>query len=179
LQDTWDNIKGVFGALLGGITWLAAGRPLNAAINSGGKSKLATSVKDVMSPWFDRSLLNQVELRDHATLVAPPDKIALTSGYTVYWKGSFDQCDEVDMNVLMHELVHVRQYEDLGVVWFALEYAAETAQHGYDGNRFEKEAINFVAVYSPEMRKRMENECAIVIVQRAARRDGWFWLMWG
>lgn len=41
---------------------------------------------------------------------------------------------------LCHELVHVQQYEKLGLLRFFLLYLYESATKGYYNNKFEKEA---------------------------------------
>jgi hypothetical protein len=55
------------------------------------------------------------------------DTVLVVSGY------------ETDAGIIAHELVHVEQYRRRGLRFFP-EYALEYLKHGYEFNRFEREA---------------------------------------
>lgn len=50
--------------------------------------------------------------------------------------------DEIREDVVVHELVHVKQYRELGVFKFLYRYLKEIYNHGYRWNIFELEAYN-------------------------------------
>ncbi len=43
---------------------------------------------------------------------------------------------------LQHELEHIRQYKQEGLILFIFKYVIESLKHGYYNNRFEVEARN-------------------------------------
>lgn len=45
-----------------------------------------------------------------------------------------------DKRWLNHELCHIGQYKKYGTVSFIMKYLLESIRHGYNNNRFEKEA---------------------------------------
>jgi Dictyostelium (slime mold) repeat len=47
------------------------------------------------------------------------------------------------VDILLHELVHVRQYRDLGRYNFTVQYLGEALADGYGGISFEHEAFNY------------------------------------
>jgi len=70
-----------------------------------------------------RSLLQQVTLRE--TRLLPPGFDGVTIGKNVYVRPGFLERP----TLLAHELVHVRQYAELGLVRFLTTYVREYAQN--------------------------------------------------
>ena len=66
--------------------------------------------------------------------------VAIVFGLTIHlWnvdKDSFVQ----NQKWLMHDMEHVRQYQQVGVVRFLWQYLLESIRKGYHNNRFEVEA---------------------------------------
>jgi len=89
-------------------------------------------------PWWLRPFIRQ-------------NTIAITLGRRVYIKPG----RENDQVVLRHELVHVRQYDDLGVVRFLSRYSAE-----YVGNRLRGKSHDeaYRAISLEEEAYRAEND---------------------
>lgn len=68
------------------------------------------------------------------------NNVALTIGNTIYLHNATK--DELLQNKtwLCHELVHVQQYKQLGVLKFLFIYLKESVTKGYHHNKFEVEA---------------------------------------
>ena len=64
---------------------------------------------------------------------AVPDANNITIGHFVFSRGGIDE------RTIQHELVHVRQGDQHGLLW-PFEYLREQLRHGYNCNRFEEEA---------------------------------------
>lgn len=63
------------------------------------------------------------------------------AGYTTYWHTIYLSEARFDDRVLLaHELTHVQQIEQLGIVKFGYQYLKESIKKGYRENRFEVEA---------------------------------------
>jgi len=66
--------------------------------------------------------------------------VALTIGNTIYLHNATKQDLINNKTWLAHELVHVKQYEQLGVARFLFLYLYECLVNGYYNNKFEIEA---------------------------------------
>lgn len=66
--------------------------------------------------------------------------VALTIGNTIYLHNATKQELLQNKIWLCHELVHVQQYQQFGVVKFLFVYAKEWLVRGYYQNKFEVEA---------------------------------------
>jgi hypothetical protein len=64
--------------------------------------------------------------------------IAITLGKYVFVKGY-----EIPFTTTLHELRHVLQWRELGIVNFLYQYLKEHYKHGYKCNKFEEEARAF------------------------------------
>ena len=74
--------------------------------------------------------------------------------YVVFLKEPWDQQDDLDREVMAHELVHVQQYRSLRFESvFACGYGIGFVEAGFDyrTNPFEAEAFNFVDVHRTEI----------------------------
>jgi len=66
--------------------------------------------------------------------------VAIVFGLTIHlWKVDKDSFVQ-NQKWLMHEMEHVRQYQQLGFVRFLWQYLLESIRKGYHNNRFEVEA---------------------------------------
>jgi hypothetical protein len=68
------------------------------------------------------------------------NNMALTIGNTIYLYNATKQNLLENKTWLCHELVHVQQYKQLGVIKFLFLYLKEWVINGYTNNRFEVEA---------------------------------------
>ena len=68
------------------------------------------------------------------------NNVALTIGNTIFLHNATKQDLLSNKTWLAHELVHVQQYEKLGVIKFLFFYLYECAVKGYYNNKFEVEA---------------------------------------
>lgn len=63
-------------------------------------------------------------------------------GYTIHLYGVSAKTFMADKRWLQHELVHVEQYEEAGLVMFLLKYIWQSFRYGYHNNKYEIEARN-------------------------------------
>lgn len=62
-------------------------------------------------------------------------------GYTTFWHTIYlDERYWYDEKLLAHELTHVKQIDDLGLLKFTYKYVKELIKNGYRNNSFEVEA---------------------------------------
>lgn len=62
-------------------------------------------------------------------------------GFTTFWHTIYlDEAYWCDERLLAHELTHVRQIDDLGILKFSYKYLIETIKNGYRNNKYEVEA---------------------------------------
>lgn len=66
--------------------------------------------------------------------------VAMTLGKSIHISGVSKEDFLKDKKWVMHELVHVEQYRKHGFFTFLTLYLIESIKHGYQNNRFEKEA---------------------------------------
>lgn len=77
-----------------------------------------------------------------AALKLKTDAVAIVFGNTIHLYHT--RSDEFMQNKkwLRHELCHVMQYRQHGLIGFIVKYLYESIRHGYYNNRFEIEARN-------------------------------------
>jgi aspartokinase len=68
------------------------------------------------------------------------NNVALTIGSTIYLHNASKEELILNKTWLSHELVHVKQYEQLGVIRFLILYLIECVLKGYYNNKYEIEA---------------------------------------
>lgn len=62
-------------------------------------------------------------------------------GFTTFWHTIYlDENHWYNESLLAHELTHVKQIDDLGIVKFSYKYLVELIKNGYRNNKFEVEA---------------------------------------
>jgi hypothetical protein len=149
-------------AYAGGIVGYWATAALVNAANPGRREPLTGNAKRafglVFSPPFPAVDLDRVRLRLGARfpgIPARPQGMAL--GYTIYLKQPrFDEGNHADMALLLHELVHVAQYERLTPAGFARRYAeALLSDPSNERNPLEHEAYDFVQSHHAELLRAM------------------------
>lgn len=81
------------------------------------------------APWWARLLMTK-------------DATAITLGHTIYFKEP-ERWSIDNLPILAHELVHVRQWTEIGATKFVAQYLWYHLTRGYWANPFEEEAYNF------------------------------------
>lgn len=97
--------------------------------------------------WFPMVLVQQVVIRSapawvRALMRLTPGAIMMTVGNTIYVRDEsmIDWSSARDQAVLAHELRHVEQYQEYGMIGFLLRYTLDWLRNGYRGVRFEIDA---------------------------------------
>jgi hypothetical protein len=67
-------------------------------------------------------------------------KIAMVVGNTIHISGVDKEVFMSDRRWLIHEIAHIEQYRQNGLLKFLYLYILESIRHGYFQNRFEVEA---------------------------------------
>lgn len=167
---------------LGSLIGIAVGwvdRGVDWILNFGKDAKkLSARTKRVMEEFFSDIDIDTVRMVEHARLAAPSKARAMTHGHKIYWEGGFQDCQFKDQRDLMHELVHVRQYERLGSTGFYAEYGRFIAT---GGNWLEIEADGFVLDHGGALEQHLVVECPNAEAPRPVPEAGPpdFWIVWG
>ncbi len=88
----------------------------------------------------------QVRIRENswmaraASCYMSSHQLAIVIGNTIHLWGTTKENFSNDKKWLKHELKHVEQFENFGLLRFAVMYLFEWLKHGYHKNRFEVEA---------------------------------------
>lgn len=144
-ESAWGNVGA--GGYQAAAQWMAA--------NNTKSRKLDDWQKYYLRPHFG-DLVDRVEVIYNSTLpdewVAASFRVDLSKsnaqvyGNKIYISGPYKPRDDRQLILLAHELVHVRQYEELGSLdKFGYQYFKEYERAGqvYRNNRMEKEAFTF------------------------------------
>lgn len=75
-----------------------------------------------------------------ARLVLRSQRVAMVVGQTVHLSGATREQFLADAEWVAHELVHLRQYREHGLLPFLWKYLVESARVGYYHNKYEVEA---------------------------------------
>ena len=75
-----------------------------------------------------------------ARLVLGSQRVAMVVGQTVHLSGATRAQFLADAEWVAHELVHLRQYQEHGLLPFLWKYLLESARVGYYQNKYEVEA---------------------------------------
>ena len=120
---------------------LSKGEPLNQAqlaianrIGIKESQKIRVLYVDTL-PFPEDKLLAQLAKRNN---LESPYMLGFTYGYGIFIKKPY----KTDLELLAHELVHVSQYETLGIDGFIKRYLLELAVMGYRQAPLEVEAYN-------------------------------------
>ena len=68
------------------------------------------------------------------------DKVAIVIGRTIHLHNTSQQDFLNDEKWVKHELCHVKQFEQNGLLLFITKYLWESIKHGYQNNKYEVEA---------------------------------------
>lgn len=68
------------------------------------------------------------------------NSVAMVMGKTIHVYGARPMDLLNNMDWLLHEMVHIRQFEENGYIRFIGLYLLESMKHGYHNNRYEIEA---------------------------------------
>ncbi len=68
------------------------------------------------------------------------NSVAMVIGKTIYLHGSTKNEFMAEERWLKHQLCHIKQYEENGIILFLLKYLWESFRNGYNNNKFEVEA---------------------------------------
>ncbi|MEO5783006.1 MAG: DUF4157 domain-containing protein [Ginsengibacter sp.] len=68
------------------------------------------------------------------------NRVAIVIGKTIHLHNTTKQQFLNDEKWLKHELCHVKQFQQNGLVVFILKYLWESIKHGYFDNKYEAEA---------------------------------------
>ena len=102
---------------------------------------------------------------------------AVTFGHHIYLRGKFDPDDADDIELMTHELVHVRQYEDRGFHGFAYAYGP-TLCTKWERRPLEREAIREEKRLRPLVREALRVGCASSAQPEEVQIDD-VWTAWG
>lgn len=88
--------------------------------------------------------LRSVRIFNVKVLPIPKSKDAFVIGHKVFFrkKNAYSNCRESSISLLLHELVHVRQYEIYGRIGFASEYAVNEDGLESEANDFRNRNID-------------------------------------
>lgn len=89
-----------------------------------------TKVKIKENSWLARIAAKKLDSHSMAMVV----------GKTIYLHNSTKEDFLKNKRWVRHEVAHVKQYAELGVVRFIFFYLLETFNKGYENNRFEVDA---------------------------------------
>lgn len=155
-------------AQVGAVAYQAAAQLMIS--NNGEPESLDDTQKKYLRPYFG-DLVDRVEVIYNATLmedwVAASFKInvgesnAQVYGHKIYIKKPYKEGDLEQLVLLAHELIHCKQYEELGSLGkFGYHYFKEYKRAGesYKGNKFEQEAFAFEAEFGKKVAKEMKKK---------------------
>jgi hypothetical protein len=108
----------------------------------------------LLADFFPELDLETVRVRHRARLAIPSRYRAITLGSGIYVRPELRATRVADLELLLHELAHVRQYRRLGWLGFALSYGAGVARGGYRDNPLETEARELVRDHAESLRAR-------------------------
>lgn len=144
IKGIWSGISAILGFVLGTIAgWIYLGTLL--LINVFKKRlKLSLYLQGVLKTYYPTINLDKVTIITKANGI-PYGKIALTEGYKIFCRNDFSENKTEDLKLLLHELVHVKQYYDRGIGAFYIAYAYEyiNEMFSYSNIPMEKEAVDY------------------------------------
>jgi hypothetical protein len=68
------------------------------------------------------------------------ESVAMVLGKTIYLYGTTKENFLKDEKWIKHELCHIKQYEEHGIILFLIKYLWESLKVGYYNNKYEIEA---------------------------------------
>jgi hypothetical protein len=101
------------------------------------QSRKKVIVKELKKEYYivEKSLLARI-----GRIVMKSKNLALVLGKGIHLSGVDKEEFLRDSRWLKHELIHIKQYKEHGILKFLALYIVESIKNGYYENRFEKEA---------------------------------------
>jgi hypothetical protein len=175
-SNLWSFVSGLLALIFAGGWWIYY---LIMYLANYFKSRVAlsTCLKNVLKSDFPSVALDDVRVVEDAVMV--PRGRAMTEGHTIYFRDKFSEDNSDDLRDLMHELVHVRQYEACGDCAFAVIYAYYYVNgfFSYEDIPLEIEARDFVSQHFPDFEVRYQAKCKPAY-QPVSLTGDWAWLYW-
>ena len=86
------------------------------------------------------------------------------------------------MQLLIHELVHVEQYQSLGSLQFSCQYGGLIAEDFDSNNELERPAERVENAFVTELTTSLDAACVGRVPDSsviASPQSDWFWMVWG
>jgi hypothetical protein len=145
----WNIISAILGLLFGtiiGLIYLGIIKLINFNKK---RIKLSPALQRSLSTYYPSVNLDKVRITSMANGILY-GKTALVQGNDIFYKYIFSEKNTDDLKLLLHELIHVKQYREYGIAKFYVLYA-----YGYIYNMFsypdipiEKEAFDYAGSIS-------------------------------
>ncbi len=99
---------------------------------------LPLEVQQLLAPFFPGLELSRVRIHEgiprYISVLAAAEPIGYTDGWKIYFAAGFYRIDTPEgLALIAHELVHCRQYHELGAWRFRAKYLAAYFQNRRDG----------------------------------------------
>jgi len=145
------------------------------------RTRLSDCLAATLAGYFTTITMSSVRIVTNANGILWGS--AVTEGYTIFWKGNFDESNDDDIWLLVHELSHVVQYKELGRAAFNFLYTWEAIKAGnHDGNAYEIAADQYRGQIWLNVKTDLQNNCRNTSSTGAAVATvtddiEWFWLL--
>ena len=105
---------------------------------------LSASMSNILQRHFHSADFTKVRIIPHANGV-PWGKSAVTHGNSIFCREGFSEENRDDIDLIVHELVHVEQYNKYGKLGFYILYGFQFLNGGFSYYRIglEKEAFSY------------------------------------
>lgn len=134
-MNAWRRVFAPAGAVAGPV--VAALVAACARAFNGSRLRPLTPAERARLPGHDAACLDGVRIAEHSHLPLLPGFVAITLGHDVYVRGALQA---LPGELLAHELVHVRQYRQMGWRRMTAAYGRLWVLHGYEAHPMEVEA---------------------------------------
>lgn len=102
--------------------------------------RLATNFASILQYMQKVSIIQNAWIAKIAAKKLKASNAAIVIGNTIYLHGVSKDCFLNNQEWLRHELKHVEQYKQLGIVWFVTKYIYQCIRFGYYNSPLEKAA---------------------------------------
>lgn len=141
------------------------------------RRRLSTNERWLMTHFHKKIDLKEIWIVENARIRSLISLDALTISKTIFFKEELNECSTENMQLLLHELVHVEQYKRYGRAVFDLVYAWTFVTGGFQHKKssIEKDALKFQGKHLPELFRVMKEICSS---EAEYQPEDWFWLVW-